>query len=83
MRRIYQVELVVKKSPKMPDFEGLEALVDSAAEAAGAVVVPTMQSWLSAQQRDATFVMKQRRLWTEELAASNKRKPDSGGAGGK
>lgn len=67
----------------MPDFGGLEALVDGAVDSSGAAVVTTVQTWLAFQQRDEAFVMKQRRLWAEELAAASKKRPDTSGAGGK
>ena len=75
-RRIYQIEMAVRKNPKTPDFNGLEMLVDTATDSSGSVVVSSVQQWLASQQRDEAFILKQRRLWSEESASANK--PEKG-----
>jgi hypothetical protein len=65
VRRIHQIEIAVRKNPKMPDFDGLEMLVDTAVDASGALVMPAITSWLASQQKDEAFILKQRRLWSE------------------
>ena len=81
VRRLFQIELAVKRNCKMPDFEGLDQLVETALDSSGAVIMPKVQNWLSDQQRDEAFILKQRRLWGEEIAAAAKKKPDPPGGG--
>ena len=54
-------------------------LVDTATDSSGAVVVASVQQWLATQQRDEAFILKQRRLWSEEAATAGK--PEKGGKG--
>ena len=42
LRRLYRIELAVRKSPKSPDFEGLEFLLETAVDASGAAVLPSI-----------------------------------------
>ena len=84
LRRLYQIELAVRKSPKNPDFEGLEFLVETAVDASGAAVLPSIAKWLGETQHKEAFTLKQMRLWTEERAANDKRrgKDNKNGSGG-
>ena len=81
LRRLYQIELAVRKSPKNPDFDGLEFLVETAVDASGAAVLPSIAKWLADSQHKEAFTLKQMRLWAEEKATSDKRKKDPKGAG--
>jgi hypothetical protein len=76
LRRLYQIELAVRKSPKSPDFEGLEFLLETAVDASGAAVLPSIAKWLGETQHKEAFTLKQMRLWTEERAALDKKKGD-------
>ena len=74
LRRLYQIELAVRKSAKSPDFEGLEFLLETAVDASGAAVLPSIAKWLGETQHKEAFTLKQMRLWTEERAAADKRR---------
>ena len=74
LRRAYQIELAVRKSPKNPDFDGLEFLLETAVDASGAAVLPSIAKWLGEAQHKEAFTLKQMRLWTEERAALDKKK---------
>ena len=66
VRRLHQIEQATRKNPKAPDFEGLARLVETTTEPGGGAAIPALSSWLAEQQRNEAFVLKQRRLWTEE-----------------
>ena len=79
LRRLYQIELAVRKSPKSPDFEGLEFLLETAVDASGAAVLPSIAKWLGETQHKEAFTLKQMRLWTEERAAADKKRDGGNG----
>jgi hypothetical protein len=81
VRRVHQIEMAVKRNPKQPDYEGLDAILDTAIDSSGAVVLPSISSWLAEKQRDEAFVLKQNRLWSEEkrLASSKKKTEETPG----
>ena len=83
LRRLYQIELAVRKSPKSPDFDGLEFLLETAVDATGAAVLPSIAKWLGEAQHKEAFTLKQMRLWTEERASLDKKKNKGGGRGSK
>ena len=82
IRRVRQIEMAVKRNPKQPDYEGLDAILDTAIDSSGAVVLPSISSWLAEKQKDEAFILKQSRLWAEERRMSNKKKPDNEAPGG-
>jgi hypothetical protein len=79
LRRLYQIELAVRKSPKSPDFEGLEFLMETAVDSSGAAVLPSIAKWLGETQHKEAFTLKQMRLWAEERSSLEKRKNQKGG----
>ena len=74
LRRLYQIELAVRKSPKAPDYDGLEFLLETAVDTSGAAVLPSIAKWLGETQHKEAFTLKQMRLWTEERAANDKKR---------
>ena len=73
-RRIYQIEIAVDRNPRQPDFEGLDALVETSTKSSGSVNVPSMAKWFSQHQQSEAFVLKQMRLWAEEKTQKDKKK---------
>ena len=67
-----QIEAAVRKSPKMPDFSGLEIMTQANADPSGAAVTQGFNSWVAAQQKDAATIAKQGRLLREEMEAGNR-----------
>ena len=49
----------------------------TAIDSSGAVVLPSISSWLAEKQKDEAYILKQSRLWAEERRMSNKKKPDT------
>ena len=74
MRRLYQIELAVRKSPQSPDCDGLEFLLETAVDPSGAAVLPSVAKWLGETQHEEAFTLKHMRLWTEERAAMDEKK---------
>ena len=74
LRRIYQIEMAVRRSPKAPDFEGLEFLMETAVDGTGAAVLPSIAKWVGETQHKEAFTLKQMRLWAEEKASLERRK---------
>ena len=73
-RRLYQIELAVRKAPKNPDFAGLEFLLETAVDSSGGAVLPSIAKWLGETQHKEAFTLKQMRLWSEEKASLEKHK---------
>lgn len=82
VRRLIMIETAVSRSPKAPDWDGLDHIVSSRITDSGAAVAQGFNSWLSTVQRDDAQILKQGRLLREERLAEAKRKGDKGGGGG-
>jgi hypothetical protein len=80
-RRILMIQKAVKRNCKAPDFEGLEIYLSHRFDASGGVVSRSFDKHISALQRDEAQIMKQTRLWHEEVDAKAKTK--AGPKGGK
>ena len=74
-RRIVQIEIAVRRSPKSPDFEGLDVMLERGEDDTGGMNLPDFFNWLSSKQKDEAMIMKQFRLFREEQAAASKGKP--------
>jgi hypothetical protein len=77
-RRLLQIQRAVKRNPRNPDFEGLDAYLSSALDPSGGVVSPEFDRHVAGLQRDEALIMKQGRLAREEADAEATR-----AAGGK
>ena len=66
VRRLYQIEIAVERNPRQPDFDGVDALVETSTKSSGSFNVPSMAKWFSEHQKSEAFVLKQMRLWNEE-----------------
>jgi hypothetical protein len=73
VRRLYQIELAVERNPRSPDFEGLEALLETVAKPSGGVSLPTLSKWFSDLQQKEAFTLKQFRLAAEERKEMEKK----------
>ena len=51
VRRVHQIEMAVRRNLKQPDYEGLDAILDAAIDSSGAVVLPSISSWLAEKQK--------------------------------
>ena len=83
------IQAAVRKNPRVPDFVGLDSFLSHSFDETGGVVTTNFAKFVAEEQKSEAIVMKQNRLWHEELdAESKKRKGDgkgkdkSGGRGG-
>ena len=72
VRRLRQLETATRRNPRQPDFDGLDMVLDTAVDDSGALVLPTFDAWVSAQQRAEATVLKAGREWRDEQAARAK-----------
>ena len=80
-RRILQVIRAFRRSPKSPDFEGLEAFMrHMGPSSTGTLRTPQMDKWVVEQQKTEAMISKQARLAKEETALGRGR--GAGGGGG-
>ena len=70
-RRLIQIEAAVRRSPKTPDFNGLEVMTQANADPSGAAVTTIFNTWVASQQKDLATIAKQGRLLREETAAGD------------
>ena len=83
VRRLVQIETAVRRNPKVPDYTGLECMLDSCTDSSGAAVTATFDSWVTERQRDAANTQKQGHLVREENAHAKKIAQESGKPPGK
>ena len=72
-RRVLQTHRATKRSPKHPDFDGLEAMLTSRLDESGGVVATKFDQFIAEQQRTQAVIMKQARLHAEELEHDQKK----------
>ena len=80
-RRLLQIQKAVKRSPKVPDFEGLELYMNHLLDPSGAAHAPSFDAHIASVTKDEMVVLKQMRLAKEE-ALAKKKKGKGGGKGG-
>ena len=73
VRRLFQIELAVERNPRAPDFEGLDALLETTARPGGGINVPSLAKWFSDHQQKEAFALKQFRLASEERREIDKK----------
>ena len=65
-RRILQIQRAMRRSPKHPDFTGLEAMMASQLDETGGVVTSKFDQWVAEEQETAAIIMKNNRLFVKE-----------------
>jgi hypothetical protein len=81
-RLILQCQAAVKKSPKQPDFRGLQMMTMSDLDASGGVLTGDFARFVAEEQKSEAFTLKQQRLYADETTQSQKRQSGAN-AGGK
>jgi len=76
-RRCLQIQRAVRKSPRSPCFAGLESMLSSALDETGGVVTSKFDEFVAAEQKTAANILKQQRLWSDEIE-QDKRKNNAG-----
>ena len=89
IRWLIMIETAARRSPKNPDFTGLEHFMAAPVTEDGTIQVPMFSHWLYGIQRDEAQIPKQGRLLREERATDERRRGDvrndygsNGGYGG-
>jgi hypothetical protein len=82
VRRLVQIETAVRRNAKVPDFTGLDCMLDARTDSSGAAVTATFDSWVTDRQKDMANIQKQGRLLREEAANAKKFTAEVGGKGG-
>ena len=67
VRRVIQLEMAVSKNPSAPDFVGLGVIGDGAVLSDGSSRVPKFRAWVADRQKERAQILKQNRLYTEEV----------------
>ena len=80
-RRILQAQRAIRRSPRSPDFEGLEAYMAHVGDWTGTSQTPAFDKHMAEAQKNEAFIQKQLRLCREE-AAHERTTPGGGGGGG-
>ena len=73
-RRLVQIEMATAKNPRAPDFVGLGIISDSLAQADGSSRVPKFRQRVAERQKERAQILKQNRLYSEELRGRGKGK---------
>ena len=81
-RRLAQIETAVKRNPKVPDYDGLDAMLETTIDSTGAAVAPAFGSWFAELRKTQAVVMKADRQFREEQTALQKDKNKKNDGGG-
>ena len=81
-RRFLQIQRAVRRSPKSPDFSGLEIYGRHMAEITPTAYAPNFDKFVAASMKDEAQTLKQARLTREEQDADEKRRNPKGPQGG-
>lgn len=79
-RRISQIQRAVRRSPKAPNFSGLELMLSTSMDSAGGVVTSEYSRFIAEEQKAEAFTLKQQRLYGDEAAAAGGGGTTSGGS---
>jgi hypothetical protein len=77
VRRALMVQRAVKRNCKSPDFSGLDLYLANTFDGTGGIVTSDFDRHIAEQQRSESNIMKQARLWHEEI--DSKKKSDTSG----
>jgi hypothetical protein len=78
VRRIIVDETAVARNPKAPDYSGLDLVFSGQVTEAGQAQVAKFNEWFGNRLKDRSNVLRQNRLWAEELRHSGKGKGKEG-----
>ena len=69
-RRISQIQRAVRRSPKAPNFAGLELMLATSMDSAGGVVTSDYARFVAEEQKAEAFTLKQQRLYGDETTTA-------------
>ena len=73
-RRLLMIERAVKRNPRAPDFEGLEAFLANGYDSRGGVITREFDKYIAELQKTVAQIMKQNRMLREEQDSDNRRR---------
>ena len=73
-RRVLQIQKAVRRSPKNPDFEGLDAYSQHLVDSTGSVYAPEFDKHVANEMKSTALTLKQDRLNREEKEAEATRR---------
>ena len=79
-RRLLMIMPAVKRNPRAPDFEGLDAFLSTATDSSGVVASLDFDKYIADSQKNGAVIMKQNRILKEEHEAAAKKKGKPSGA---
>ena len=82
-RRILQIQKAIRRSPRGPDFDGLNEYMRHSSDQHGEIAAPAFDAFVAEKQKTQATIMKQQRLQREEDDHANKRRQGPKGAGKK
>ncbi|CAE8585045.1 unnamed protein product, partial [Polarella glacialis] len=68
-RHVIYIQKAVRRSPKNPDFRGLEIMIQSDLDTSGNLLGGAFGKFVAEEQKSEAFTLKQQRLFSDELAA--------------
>ena len=68
------IQAAVRRQPRAPNFEGLEAYLSHSIDESGGVITSDFTKYVAEEQKAEAQVMKQNRLLREEHTADDKRR---------
>ena len=72
--------IAVRKSPKTPDFSGLDSMLSHMFDESGGIIASKYDQWVAEEQRAQAQIMKQQRMFNEERATADKGRQEGGKA---
>lgn len=85
VRSLVQLEAAVRRNPKVPDFSGLEVMMEAHFDQSSVATTDRCNQWVMEQQRTQAQISKQGRLLREEVEHERKKehgKPQKGAGRG-
>ena len=79
---LVQIETVVGRSVRSPDFSGLSGVLAGPIIESGAAVTKNFAKWVAARQKDGAQALKNDRVALSETKCENERHAGGGGGGG-
>ena len=76
-------EAAARKNAKQPNYQGLQHYLSHSFDESGSVIATDLQRYIAEEQKAEAVVMKQHRLWTEEVGADAKKKGEKTKGAGK
>ena len=70
------IQKAISRNAKSPDFDGLHVYLSHLLDDKGGITTARFDAHIAQRQKDEAIVMKQGRLWQEEVDARQKKKKE-------